>query len=56
MAIAPIFLLLPVPKAPVLTGLLIELPRRLAVAGMVYTPFVHGDEQPTNIREAQVTA
>ena len=42
MAAAPIFLLLPVPEAPVLTGLLIELPRGLAVAGIGYTLFVRG--------------
>jgi len=54
MATSPIFLLLPIPEAPVLTGLLIELPRGLAVAGMVYTLFVSGDEEPTNTREAQL--
>src|SRR5215218_1215409 len=54
MAAAPIFLLLPVPETPVLTGLLIELPRGLAVAGMEYTLFVRGDEEPTNTREAQL--
>ena len=55
MAASPIFLLLPIPEAPVLTGLLIELPRGLAVAGMGYTLFVRGDKEPANIREAQVT-
>src|SRR5918995_4570423 len=48
MAASPIFLLLPVPEAPVLIGLLIELPRGLAVAGMGYTLFVDGGEEPTN--------
>jgi hypothetical protein len=51
MAAAPIFLLLPVPEAPVLTGLLIELPRGLTVAGIGYTLFVRGDEEPTNTRD-----
>jgi hypothetical protein len=54
MAAAPIFLLLPVPEAPVLTGLLIELPRGLAVAGMGYTLFVRGGEEPTNTRDAEL--
>ena len=48
MAVAPVFLLLPVPEAPVVTGLLIELPRGLAVAGMGYTLFVREGEEPTN--------
>jgi hypothetical protein len=55
MAASPIFLLLPIPEAPVLTGLLIELPRGLAVAGMGYTLFVRGDKDPANIWEAQIT-
>jgi hypothetical protein len=42
MAVAPIFLLLPVPEMPVLTGLLIELPRGLAVAAMGYALFATG--------------
>ena len=46
MAAAPIFLLLPVPEAPVLTGLLVELPRGLAVAGIGYTLFVRGGVKP----------
>jgi hypothetical protein len=54
MAAAPIFLLLPVPEAPVLTGLLIELPRGLAVAGMGYTLFIRGGEEPTDTREAEL--
>jgi hypothetical protein len=54
MAASPIFLLLPVPEAPVLTGLLIELPRGLAVAGMGYALFVRGGEEPTNTREADL--
>ncbi len=54
MAASPIFLLVPVPEAPVLTGLLIELPRGLAMAGMGYTLFVRGDEEPTNTREAEL--
>jgi hypothetical protein len=54
MAASPIFLLLPVPEAPVLTGLLIELPRGLAVAGMGYALFVRGGEEPTNTREAEL--
>jgi hypothetical protein len=53
MAASPIFLLLPIPEAPVLTSLLIELPRGLAVAGMGYALFVHGGEEHTNTREAQ---
>jgi hypothetical protein len=53
MAASPIFLLLPIPEAPILTGLLIELPRGLAVAGMGYALFVHGGEEHTNTREAQ---
>lgn len=54
MAASPIFLLVPVPEAPVLTGLLIELPRGLAVAGMGYTLFVRGGEEPTDTREAEL--
>ena len=54
MAVSPIFLLLPVPEAPVLTGLLIELPRGLAVAGMGYTLFLRGGEEPTNTRDAEL--
>jgi hypothetical protein len=54
MAASPIFLLVPVPEAPVLTGLLIELPRGLAVAGMGYALFVRGGEEPTNTREAEL--
>jgi hypothetical protein len=50
MAASPIFLLLPVPEVPVFTGLLIELPRGLAVAGMGYRLFVRGDEEPTSTR------
>lgn len=50
MAASSIFLLLPVPEAPVFTGLLTELPRGLAVAGMGYTLFVRGDEEPTSTR------
>jgi hypothetical protein len=42
MAASPIFLLLPVAEAPVLTGLLIKLPRGLALAGMAYALFVRG--------------
>jgi hypothetical protein len=48
MATSPIFLLLPIPEAPILSGLLIELPRGLAVAGIGYTLFARGDEEPTN--------
>jgi hypothetical protein len=40
--------LLPIPEAPILSGLLIELPRGLAVAGIGYTLFARGDEEPTN--------
>jgi hypothetical protein len=54
MAASPIFLLLPIPEAPVLSGLLIELPRGLAVAGMGYTLFVRGEEEPTNTRDAEL--
>ena len=53
MAASPIFLLLPIPEASVLTGLLIELPRGLAVAGMGYALFVHGGEEHMNTRKAQ---
>jgi hypothetical protein len=48
MAASPIFLLLPIPEAPVLSGLLIELPRGLAEAGMGYTLFIREGEEPTN--------
>ena len=54
MAASPIFLLLPMPEAPVLTGLLIELPRGLAVAGMGYALFVRGSERSTSTREAEL--
>jgi hypothetical protein len=54
MAASPIFLLLPMPEAPVLTGLLIELPRGLAVAGMGYALFVRGGERSTSTREAEL--
>jgi len=40
MAIAPLLLLLPIPDVPVLTGVIIELPRGLAVAAMGYTLLV----------------
>lgn len=40
MAVAPLLLLLPVPETPVLTGLLIEAPRGLAVAAIGYSLFV----------------
>lgn len=36
MALAPVILLLPIPEAPILTGLLIEVPRGLPVAAMGY--------------------
>ena len=54
MAASPIFLLLPIPEAPVLSGLLIELPRGFAVAGMGYTLFARGDEEPTNTGDAEL--
>jgi hypothetical protein len=54
MAASPIFLLLPMPEAPVLTGLLIELPRGLAVAGMGYALFVRGGERSTSTWEAEL--
>jgi hypothetical protein len=54
MAASPIFLLLPMPEAPVLTGLLIELPRGLAIAGMGYALFVRGGERSTSTREAEL--
>jgi hypothetical protein len=47
LAAAPILLLLPVPEVPIFTGLLIELPRGLAVAAMGYALFVHGRERRT---------
>ena len=39
LAAAPVLLLVPVPETPVLTGLLIEAPRGLAVAAIGYTLF-----------------
>ena len=54
MAASPIFLLVPVPEAPVLTGLLIELPRGLAVAAMGYTLFFRGDKKHKSTREAEL--
>ena len=36
MAIAPVLLLIPLPELPLVTGLIIELPRGLAVAAMGY--------------------
>jgi hypothetical protein len=36
LALAPILLLLPIPEQPILTGLIVELPRGLAVAGIGY--------------------
>jgi hypothetical protein len=45
LAVAPILLLLPVPEAPILTGLLIELPRGLAVAAIGYALVVRGHER-----------
>ena len=54
MAASPIFLLLPMPGAPVLTGLLIELPRGPAVAGMGYALFARGGERSTSTREAEL--
>ena len=53
MAASPIFLLVPVPEAPVLTGLLIELPRGLAVAAMGYALFFRGDKKHKSNREAE---
>ena len=41
MAVAPVLLLLPIPEVPVITGLLIEAPRGLAVAAIGYTLFTH---------------
>lgn len=37
MAVSPVLLLLPIPELPLVTGLIIELPRGLAVAAMGYT-------------------
>jgi multisubunit Na+/H+ antiporter MnhC subunit len=54
MAASPIFLLVPVPEAPVLTGLLIELPRGLAVAAMGYALFFRGDKKHKSNREAEL--
>lgn len=45
MALAPILLLLPVPEASILTGLLIELPRGLAVASIGYALFTGEREE-----------
>lgn len=42
LAIAPVLLLLPIPELPVVTGLIIELPRGLAVAGMGYALLAGG--------------
>jgi hypothetical protein len=46
LAAAPIFLLLPVPETPLLTGLLIELPRGLAFAAMGYALVATGTPAP----------
>ena len=54
MAASPIFLLVPVPEAPVLTGLLIELPRGLAVAAMGYALCFRGDKKHKSNREAKL--
>ncbi len=54
LAASPIFLLIPVPEAPVLTGLLIELPRGLAVAAMGYALFFRGDKKHKSNREAEL--
>jgi hypothetical protein len=54
LAASPIFLLVPVPEAPVLTGLLIELPRGLAVAAMGYALFFRGDKKHKSNREAEL--
>ena len=54
MAASPIFLLVPVPEAPVLTGLLIELPRGLAVAAMGYALFFRGDKKHKSNREDEL--
>jgi hypothetical protein len=43
-----------VPEAPVLTGLLIELPRGLAVAAMGYALFFRGDKKHKSNREAEL--
>jgi hypothetical protein len=40
LALAPVFLLLPIPEAPILTGLLIEVPRGLPIAAMGYALLV----------------
>jgi hypothetical protein len=54
MAIAPVLLLVPFPEQPILTGLIIELPRGLAVAAMGFTLLSHpGAPQqvaPDNVR------
>jgi hypothetical protein len=49
LAVAPILLLLPLPERPVLTGLLIEVPRGLAVAAMGYVLFASGHRQPVTL-------
>lgn len=41
LAVAPLLLLLPIPETPVLTGLLIELPRGMAVAAIGYMLVTH---------------
>jgi hypothetical protein len=46
MAVAPLLLLLPVPENPVLTGLIIEVPRGLAVAASEWTLLVGGGREP----------
>jgi hypothetical protein len=45
LTVAPILLLLPVPEAPIFTGLLIEVPRGLAVAAMGYALFARKGEE-----------
>lgn len=43
----PVLLLLPLPATPILTGLLIKLPRGLAAAAIGYALFTRGRGEPS---------
>jgi hypothetical protein len=49
LAISPLLLLLPVPERSILTGLLVELPRGLAVAAMGYVLYTSDRRQPATL-------
>jgi hypothetical protein len=49
LAISPLLLLLPVPERSILTGLLVELPRGLAVAAMGYVLYTSVRRQPATL-------